>query len=192
MYNVSIMTFGYQQGGSFTQHKQALGNDAAASEQMRLKQAMEQKKREEKMRAKQDIQSKGVKLRIIKDELNMRESESRRLDFEIHKISGERAHVDSYDQKIRELKQKQMTRTTEISEMQRKIDKIKIELKDVDLQISKISSEKAYSEKTANNKSRELTTLEERKRHEDSESSRLKEDELKLENEIKALERIAV
>ncbi len=190
MYNVDIMTFGYQQGGSFAQHKQALGNDAAASEQMRLKQAMEQKKREEKMRAKQDIQSKGVKLRIIKDELSRRDIERRRLESEIHKISGERAHVDDYDRKIRELKNKQVTCNTEISAMQRKIDKIKIELKDIDLEISKASSEKAYSEKTANNKSRELTTLEERKRHEDSEFSRLKEEELKLENEVRVLERV--
>lgn len=185
------MTFGYQQGGSFAQHKQALGNDAATSEQMRLKQAMEQKKREEKMRAKQDIQSKGVKLRILKNELSTRDIERRRLEAEIHKISGERAHVDQYDQKIRELKHKQITQTTEISEMQRKIDKIKIELKDIDLEISKASSEKAYSEKTANNKSRELTTLEERKKHEDLEFSRLKGDELRLENEIKELERVA-
>jgi hypothetical protein len=40
------MVFGYSQGGSFSQHKQALGFDAATSEQMRLKHIAEQRKRE--------------------------------------------------------------------------------------------------------------------------------------------------
>ena len=58
--------------------------------------------------------------------------------------------------------------------------------------MDKISSEKAYSEKTSANKSRELGVLEERKKREDSEISKLKADAQKLEGEIRDLERVAM
>ena len=186
------MTFGYQQGGSFSQHKQALGMDAAASEQMRLKQITEQRKREEKMRAKQAVQSKEVKLRIIKDELNRRAIENRRLESEIHKISGARENVESYDQQNRSLKTKQATYNATILEKQREIGKIKNLLRELDREIDKVSSEKNYSEKTANNRSRELLALEEKKRHESGEIQRLGVEEQRIESEIKELNKLVI
>ena len=130
------MVFGYQQGNSFSQHKQALGFDAAAGEQMRLKQITEQRKREQQMRAKQDIQSKEVKLRIIKDEISRRAMDLKRVDSSVVKLSAAtHGHTDNFDLKIRELKNK---------------------IKDLEKEIEKEMSLKAYAEKTGANQAREL------------------------------------
>ena len=171
MYNVINMTFGYQQGGSFSAHKQALGFDAAASEQMRLKQITEQRKKDQQLRAKQDIQSKKIKLRIVQDEINRRSLDSRRIESNIVKLSSEhnRAHGENHDLKIKELKNK---------------------IRDLEKEIEKEVSLKAYADKTVSNQERELKVIESKKRVDDSEISRLKNDEHQLEGEIKELERL--
>ncbi len=164
------MVFGYQQGGSFSQHKQALGFDAATSEQMRLKHMAEQRKKDLQMRARQDLQSRQVRLRIVKSEISRMESESRRLSASESKINGSHGHVENFDQKLKELKSK---------------------LREIENEIQKISSEKQYAEKVAGNNAKELLIIKERKKHEDAEIVKFKDEEKKLESEIRELERIS-
>lgn len=164
------MTFGYQQGGSFSQHKQALGFDAAASEQMRLKQITEQRKREQQMRTKQDIQSKQVKLRMVKDEISRRTMDAKRLESSIVRLKAPQPHTENFDLKIKDIKNK-------IIDLQKELEK---EL-----------SLKAYADKTAVNQNRELGIVEGRKKQEDGELVRLKTEERQLEQEISTLERLA-
>jgi hypothetical protein len=166
------MVFGYQQGGSFSQHKQALGFDAAASEQMRLKQITEQRKREQQMRAKQDVQSKEVKLRIVKDEISRRSMDLKRVEASVAKLSApSHSHTENFDLKIRELKNK---------------------IKDIEKEIEKEQSLKAYAEKTGANQARELSVVSGRKKLEEGEISRLKIEEHHLETEIAQLKRLAM
>lgn len=166
------MVFGYQQGGSFSQHKQALGFDAAAGEQMRLKQITEQRKREQQMRAKQDIQSKEVKLRIVKDEISRRSMDLKRVEASVSKLSApSHSHAENFDLKIRELKNK---------------------IKDIEKEIGKEQSLKAYAEKTGANQARELSVVSGRKKLEEGEISRLKIEEHHLETEIAQLKRLAM
>ncbi len=169
MYNVINMTFGYQQGDSFSQHKQALGFDAGASEQMRLKQIAEQRKKDQQTRAKQDIQSRNIKLRIIKDELARRNVEFRRLEGNVVRLSAPKT-VENFDMKIRELRNK---------------------IKDIETEIQKVTSLKAYSDKTTENHVKELAVAISRKRMEEQEITKLKTDEHHLEEEIKILEKLA-
>jgi chromosome segregation ATPase len=77
------MTYGYQQGGSFGSHKQALGFDAGASEQMRAAAAMRERERVEKDRAKQQLKDVQSKLEHNKTEISHKEIEARRLIAEI-------------------------------------------------------------------------------------------------------------
>ena len=166
------MVFGYQQGNSFSQHKQALGFDAAAGEQMRLKQITEQRKREQQMRAKQDVQSKEVKLRMIKDEISRRTMDLRRVDSSVVRLSATaHGHTDNFDLKIKELKNK---------------------IRDLENEIEKEMSLKAYAEKTGANQARELTVVQGRKKIEEGEIARLKIEEHHLETEIEGLKRLVV
>ncbi len=166
------MVFGYQQGNSFSQHKQALGFDAAAGEQMRLRQITEQRKREQQMRAKQNIQSKEVKLRMIKDEISRRTMDLKRVDSSVVKLSTTaHGHTDNFDFKIRELKNK---------------------IRDLEKEIEKEMSLKAYAEKTGANQARELNVVQGRKKIEEGEIARLKIDEHRLETEIAELRRLTV
>ena len=173
MYNVINMTFGYQQGGSFSAHKQALGFDAAASEQMRLKQITEQRKKEQQQRAKQDVQSKKVKLRIVQNEINRRNLDLRRIESNIVRLSSEhgKVHGENHDLKIKELKNK---------------------IRDLEKEIEKEVSLKAYADKTASNQERELNVIQGRKKVEDAEIARLKNEEHQLLGEIKELEKVAL
>lgn len=166
------MVFGYQQGNSFSQNKQALGFDAANSEKLRLKQVEEQRKREIRMRAKQDIQTKEVRLRIIKDEINRRTMDLRRIDSSIVKLSNT-SHVNtsSFDLKIKELKNK---------------------IRDLEKEIEKETSLKAYAEKTSINQTKELSVLQSRKKTEDNEITKLKSEERSITAEIRELERISI
>ena len=164
------MVFGYSQGGSFSQHKQALGYDAATTEQMRLKQAAEQKKREQQVRARQELQSKKIKLRIVQDEIGRKTSDSRRLDTSVSKLEHENVHVENHDLKIRELKNK-------IEALQRELER------EVSLKI--------YADKTASNKNREIEIVQGRKRLDEAELTRLKSEEQRLESEIRELEKVA-
>lgn len=166
------MVFGYQQGSSFSQHKQALGFDAAASEQMRLKQVTEQRKREQYMRAKQDSQSKEVKLRIIKDEISRRSMDLKRVESNTARLSApSHTHTENFDLKIRELKNK---------------------IKDIEKEIEKELSLKAYAEKTKANQERELVVVQGRKKLEEGEIARLKIEEHHLEMEISNLKRLTI
>ncbi|MEI6553263.1 MAG: hypothetical protein WCO09_01730 [bacterium] len=165
------MVFGYQQGGSFSQHKQALGFDAATTEQMRLKQIAEQRKREQQIKARQDSQSKKIKLRIIQDEIGRRSMEARRIEANISKLSLEnRGHVVNYDLKINELKNK---------------------IKELEKEIEKNISSKAYDEKVAVNKEKEIEIIKSRKKMEDDALVKLRAEEKQLEVEIKDLDRLA-
>lgn len=164
------MVFGYSQGGSFSQHKQALGFDAATSEQMRLKHIAEQRKRDLQMRAKQDLQSRQVRLRIVKSEISRLESESRRLGSSESKLRETHGHVENFDQKLRELNSK---------------------LKEIQSAIEKMNSEKQYAEKVSSNHAKELLIIQERKKREDLEVAKFKDEEKKLESEIRDLERIS-
>jgi len=170
MYNVCIMTFGYQQGGSFSQHKQALGFDAAAGEQVRMKQILEQRKREIQMRARQELQSKKVKLRIVQDEISRREIDIKRLGGSVARMCVTHHHAENFDFKIRELRNK---------------------IKDLEKEIEKETSAKTYAEKTANNQTKELGVVESKKKMEEGEITKLKTDEQKLENDVRELERLA-
>ena len=166
------MVFGYQQGGSFSQHKQALGFDAATTEQMRLKQITELRKREQQIKARQDSQSKKVKLRMVQDEISRRSMEIRRIEANIVKLSaeGKSGHTENYTLKINELRNK-------IKELESEIEK-EISLKD-------------YAEKTAINQERELNAIKSRKKLEDDAIIKLKEEEKQLSTEIKDLDRLA-
>lgn len=77
------MTYGYQQGGSFGSHKQALGFDAGASEKMRAEAAVKERLRIEKERAKQQLKDLQQKLDHNKTEISHKEVEARRLIAEI-------------------------------------------------------------------------------------------------------------
>jgi len=166
------MVFGYQQGGSLSQHKQALGFDAAAGEQMRLKQIAEQRKREQQMRAKQDMASKEVKLRMVKDEISRRTMDLKRVESSIARLSApSHTHADNFDLKIRELKNK---------------------IKDLEKEIEKELSLKAYAEKNGANQERELAVVENRRKLEEGEIARLKTEEHHLEAEIAGLKKLAV
>jgi chromosome segregation ATPase len=77
------MTFGYQQGGSFGQHKQALGFDAGASERLRMEAATKERLRIEKDRAKMKLIELERKLDHNKIELSHHLTEMRRLEMEI-------------------------------------------------------------------------------------------------------------
>lgn len=166
------MVFGYQQGGSLSQHKQALGFDAAASEQARLKQVTEQRKRDQQMRAKQDMVSKEVKLRMVKDEISRRAMDLKRVESNIaHLSASSHAHTENFDLKIRELRNK---------------------IKDLEKEMEKELSLKVYAEKTSANQERELAVIVGRKKLEESEIARLKIEEHHLEMEIAELRKLAV
>jgi chromosome segregation ATPase len=77
------MTYGYQQGGSSSSHKQALGFDAAASEQLRAKAALAERQRVERERAKQQLKDVQSKYEHNKTEISHKEVEARRLIAEI-------------------------------------------------------------------------------------------------------------
>lgn len=77
------MTFGYQQGGGFGQHKQALGFDAGASERLRMQAATKERLRVEKDRAKMKLIELERKLDHNKIDLSHRLTEMRRLETEI-------------------------------------------------------------------------------------------------------------
>lgn len=77
------MTYGYQQGGSVGSHKQALGFDAGASEQVRAAAAMRERERVERERAKQQLKDTQAKLEHNKTEISHKEIEVRRLIAEI-------------------------------------------------------------------------------------------------------------
>lgn len=77
------MTYGYQQGGSFGSHKQAVGFDAGASERLRTEAAIKEKLRVEKERAKMLYQELERKFERNKTEISHKETEVRRLIAEI-------------------------------------------------------------------------------------------------------------
>lgn len=100
------MTYGYQQGGSFGSHKQALGFDAAASDQLRTQAALKEQRRIMRDRAKAQLADFQRKLTHNKTEISNKEVEARRLIAEathaIHELQG-------VDQEIKALEEKERT-----------------------------------------------------------------------------------
>ncbi len=79
------MTYGYTQGGSFSSHKQALGFDAAASEQLRAEAAIKEQKRQARERAKQLLNDVQRKYELNKTSISHHEVEARRLIASVNK-----------------------------------------------------------------------------------------------------------
>ncbi len=102
------MTFGYQQGGGFGQHKQALGFDAGASERLRMDAALKERHRIERERAKSKLTELERKLDHNKLEMSHRLTEMRRLETEIvhikTEVQGMERELENLDKKEHELK----------------------------------------------------------------------------------------
>ncbi len=98
------MTFGFQQGGGFGQHKQSLGFDASASEKLRIIAATKERLRIEKERAKSKTTELERKLEHNKMDLSHRLTEMRRLETEIIHTQTE---VQSMEREIVLLDQKE-------------------------------------------------------------------------------------
>jgi CxxC motif-containing protein len=102
------MTFGYQQGNGFGQHKQALGFDAGASERLRLEAAAKERHKIEKERAKMKLIELERKLDHNKLDMSHRLTEMRRLETEIVHMQTEvqamERDLDSLDKKEHDLR----------------------------------------------------------------------------------------
>jgi chromosome segregation ATPase len=95
------MTYGYQQGGSVGDHKQALGFDAGASERLRMEAALKERKRLEKERAKNQLADIQRKYEHNKTEISHKEIEARRLAAEAshgtHDIEGAEREIKNLE-----------------------------------------------------------------------------------------------
>ncbi len=154
------MTYGYQQGGSFGSHKQALGFDAGASEQMRALAAMRERERVEKDRAKQQLKDVQSKLEHNKKEVSNKEVEVRRLIAEItHEMrdlqEAERAarmmaekehtskmHVADTGTKIQDAQKQEIQRKKDLETSNREIEQLD---KQISLMQQKLNDHKKHA-----------------------------------------------
>lgn len=133
------MTYGYQQGGSFGSHKQALGFDAGASERMRSEAAAKEQQRVLKQRAKQQLEDVQRKYEHNKTEISHKEMEARRLIAEIshamHEVQeaerqvkmveekehGSKVHASDIGAQIQDAQKEELLKKKEIEEMNREL-----------------------------------------------------------------------
>ncbi len=112
------MTYGYQQGGSFGSHKQALGFDAGASERMRAEAAIKERQRVEKERAKQQLQDVERKFEHNKTEISHKETEARRL---IAEITHEMHDVQNTERALKAVEEKEHASKVQVSDVGKQI-----------------------------------------------------------------------
>lgn len=133
------MTYGYQHGGSYGSHKQALGFDAAASEQLRAKAALAERHRVERERAKQQLQDVQRKYEHNKTEISHKEIEARRLIAEIthamraiqeaehvikamqDKEHSSKVQVSNIDTQVKEIQKQELAKKKELETLNHEI-----------------------------------------------------------------------
>jgi chromosome segregation ATPase len=235
------MTYGYQQGGSFGSHKQALGFDAGASERMRTEAALKERQRIEKERAKQQLKDVQQKLEHNKTEISHKEVEARRLIAEIthamHELQElERAakamadkehsvkiHISSTGTEIQEAQKLEIQKKKELELINHEIEQLKrqaaliqqkinehekqtyelgIVIQKLALQVKQLESqenkeqadiahtrsEALYKAKDLDTKKRAIQTMDQKRMREIGEIERLKQENVHLESEIRQLE----
>ncbi|MCF7864901.1 MAG: hypothetical protein K9M11_00140 [Candidatus Pacebacteria bacterium] len=112
------MTYGYQQGGSYGSHKQALGFDAGASERMRMDAAIKEQHRVERERAKLQLKDVEQKFEHNKTEISHKEVEARRLIAEITHAMHE---LQEFERTVKLMVDKEHTTKIQISDTGTKI-----------------------------------------------------------------------
>ena len=145
-------------------------DDTATVEKMRLKQVADQRKREGQAKAKRDSQAKKVKLRIIQEELARRNNDIKKIDSDLFRISSDHKYTENYEANIKDLRNK-------INEFER--------------EIMKQNSLKSAADKDKRDKEREIKIIQDKRKFEEREISRLDTECRKSEEEIRVLEKQA-
>lgn len=137
------MTYGYQQGGSFGGHKQALGFDAGASERMRAEAAIKERQRIERERAKQQLEDVQRKYEHNKTEISHKEMEARRL---IAEITHAMRDVQEAERQVKMVEDKEHS--------------TKVHATDIGAQIQDVQKDEVRKKKEIEEKKKELDHLE--------------------------------
>lgn len=235
------MTYGYQQGGSFGSHKQALGFDAGASERMRAEAALKERLRIERERAKQQLKDVQQKFEHNKTEISHKEVEARRLIAEITHAMRElqeaeriakamadkehvsKMHISSTGTEIQEAQKLEIQKKKELELINHEIEQLKkqvaliqqkinehekqsyetsmiiqklmVQVKQLESQENKeqadvahVRSEALYKAKDLDTKKRSVQTMDQKRMREIGEIERLKQENVHLESEIRQLE----
>ncbi len=175
--------------------RDAVSNEGALSERMRLGHITDERHRIESERAKQGLEQKKRQLQHDKMEVSSHEAELRR-------VMGELARAEQVAVSIKQEMERLVTdhnkSKEEVREMEQEIEALHVRIAHItndmtkkQTMLAKVSSQKSYKEAEVGKRTEAAEMLKQRKMREENELHRLHSDIAHLEMEIKHLESIA-
>ncbi len=177
---------------SLSSTKQHAGDEGAISEQMRLKHIKEMREKEEKEKAKRELEEKKALFERNKIDINHREIEIRRLQAEATRAESLSKSSDNTETEWQEKLSKQKTQVfktgEEIQKAQLALQQLKNKQDKETVAMNHLQAELDYKKKEKGKSKEKFEELETKRKREASEAERLRGLNIRLESEIRRLE----
>lgn len=185
-------THSTQHSGGLAGRRDHVSNEGAISERMRLDYIKKQRERQEKERARQELADKKRIWERNKIDIGHREIELRRLHSEQVRAESDlksgTQEAQEFEQKINHQKTLIFSMGAEIQKLQLELQQLKNKQEKQSIDLVHIESQKAYKQKEKDKKEVVAKEYETKVKREAYEIDRIRNENIRLEQEIKLLE----